>query len=129
MIIKFLTVSQVLEMHAICIHLFGGKKGLISKNLLESAVLRMQASFDGKDLYVTIFEKAAAMCESLVKNHAFFDGNKRIAFIAAVTFLDINGYSTKFNKNKTEKFILDVIIHKKNFKDIARFFKNNSTLS
>ncbi len=126
MITKFLTVKQVLDMHADCIHIFGGKKGIRSNNLLESAVFRMQASFDGQDLYPTIFEKAAALFESLLKNHPFFDGNKRIAFVSAVTFLEINGYSTKFNAEKTEKFILEVIAHKKSLKDISKFLKKNS---
>ena len=113
-------------MHFSCIQAFGGKRGLRSKSLLESAIFRMQASFDGQDLYPTIFEKAAALLESLLKNHPFFDGNKRTAFVSAVTFLEINGYTTEFNTKKTEIFILEIIAHKKNFKDIAKFLKKNS---
>lgn len=123
---KFLSVKQIIEIHAGIIDSFGGANGLRSKELLESATLRMRASFDGKDLYIGIFAKAAALFESLAKNHAFVDGNKRTAFVGAVTFLEINGYETEFDKENAEKFILELVGGQKSFKQIVNFLKKNS---
>ena len=61
--------------------------------LLESAVARPQSSFDGEDLYPTLFYKAAALMHSLLKNHQFVDGNKRTALASAGIFLKLNGYN------------------------------------
>jgi len=123
---KFLSVKQVIEMQTEIIVAFGGSKGIRSKDLLESAIFRMRASFDGKDLYPDIFAKAGALFESLAKNHPFVDGNKRTAFVATVTFLEINGYETEFNKENTEKFILEVVKGNKTFRQIVNFLKRNS---
>lgn len=65
---------------------FGGTPGIRDITLLESAIARPQASFEQKDLYSEIFVKAAALMESLLKNHPFIDGNKRTAFTAAGIF-------------------------------------------
>ena len=123
---KFLTIKQVIGIQTEIIDVFGGAKGIRSKNLLESAVFRMRASFDGKDLYPDIFTKAAAIFESLAKNHPFVDGNKRTAFVSAVTFLEINGHETEFDKENAEEFILKMISREKSFKQIVNFLKRNS---
>lgn len=126
---KFLTVKQIIQIHADTIDVFGGPKGIRSKSLLESAVFRMRASFDGKDLYANVFDKAAALLESLLRNHPFLDGNKRTAFVSSVTFLEINGYETNFDAKGTEKFILAILDGQKSFKQIANFIKRNAEKS
>lgn len=123
---KFLSVKQVIEMQTGIIVAFGGSKGIRSKDLLESAISRMRASFDGKDLYPDIYAKAGALFESLAKNHPFIDGNKRTAFVATATFLEINGYETEFDKENTEKFILKMVSGDKTFKQTMNFLKKNS---
>jgi death on curing protein len=60
--------------------------------LLDSAAHRPQASAFGRDAYPTIHEKAAALLEAVVRNHALVDGNKRLAWVAAVVFYDLNGF-------------------------------------
>lgn len=120
---KFITVLQVIEIHDDIIRRFGGSCGLMSRELLESAVFRMRASFDGKDLYYGIFEKATALFESLCKNHSFIDGNKRTAVVSAATFLHINGYDVEFDFKKAEKFVIDVAEGRIKFQDIVKFFK------
>jgi death-on-curing protein len=60
--------------------------------LLDSAAHRPQASAFGKDAYPTIDEKAAALLEAVARNHALVDGNKRLAWAAAVVFYDLNGF-------------------------------------
>jgi len=87
---KLLSIEDVKAIHALLIDEFGGAHGLRSEALLDSAVSRMNATFDGNDLYEDIFDKAAALFESLCKNHPFLDGNKRTAFVSAVTFFKEN---------------------------------------
>lgn len=125
---KFISVQEVKQIHDMLIAEFGGTNGIRSEELLDSAVNRMNASFGAKDLYVSIFEKAAAIFESLCKNHPFLDGNKRTAFVTAVTFLEINGYETNFDEKVAEGFVLKVATQKIAFKKIAEFFKKHSKL-
>ncbi|MCE3229488.1 MAG: hypothetical protein K0S32_4039 [Bacteroidetes bacterium] len=68
------------NIHNILIDHFGGSKGVRDKTLLESALARPFASFDNKDLYPDTVDKASAIFESLIINHPFLDGNKRIAY-------------------------------------------------
>jgi death-on-curing protein len=89
---KHLTVSLVLRIHARQIELFGGTPGVRSPELLESAVLRPAATFDGKPLYPGIAEKATALAFSIVNNHPFHDGNKRTGAAAMAMFLARNGH-------------------------------------
>ena len=70
-------LEEVLKLHEIAIDKFGGSKGVRDQTLLESALNRPFATFEGKDLYQTVEEKASAVLESIVKNHPFHDGNKR----------------------------------------------------
>lgn len=83
----YLTISDVLAMHAVLIRRYGGAPGLRDAGALESALFRPQTGY-----YEDIVAEAAALFESLAINHPFLDGNKRIAFAATDTFLRINGH-------------------------------------
>ena len=87
----YLTPQQVLFIHARLIATTGGEHGVRDVGLLASAVARPQATFDGADLYPDLFEKAAALMDSLTRNHPFVDGNKRTAIAAAALILRQNG--------------------------------------
>lgn len=78
--------------------------------LLESALARPRASAFGQDAYPDIWQKAAALIESLARNRAFVDGNKRMAWYAAWVFLQINGYPLRadFDVDEAELFVLNV---------------------
>jgi len=82
----YLTVAEVLAMHADQIERYGGSPGVRDPGLLEAALYRPQTGY-----YTDLIEEAAALWESLAQNHAFIDGNKRTAFAATYTFLAING--------------------------------------
>src|SRR2546426_9308909 len=82
----YLTVAEVLAMHADQIERYGGSHGVRDPGLLEAALYRPQTGY-----YADLIEEAAALWESLAQNHAFIDGNKRTAFAATYTFLAING--------------------------------------
>lgn len=83
----YLTVGDVLELHAELIARYGGAAGIRDPGALEAALFRPQSGY-----YDDIVQEAAALMESLAGNHPFVDGNKRIAFAAADVFLRINGY-------------------------------------
>jgi death-on-curing protein len=82
----YLTVVEVLVIHADQIERYGGSHGIRDAGLLEAALYRPQTGY-----YADLIEEAAALWESLSQNHAFIDGNKRTAFAAMYTFLAING--------------------------------------
>lgn len=88
----FLTVDDVLALHAEQISLFGGARGIRDCNALESAIAQPLATFDGEFLHGDLFEMAAAYAFHIAENQAFVDGNKRAALNAALVFLDINGW-------------------------------------
>lgn len=102
---KYLNAEQVLFIHARLIAETGGERGVLNLGMLQSAVARPQATFDGQELYPG-FLKAAALLESLVGNHAFVDGNKRTAITAAGLFLGLNGYRLTAHNRDLETFTL-----------------------
>jgi len=89
-VIRHLSVEQVLHLHDLLSRQFGGAHGIRDRKGLEAAVARPAATFDGEDLYRDLAAKAAALMESLVANHPFLDGNKRLGAAAAELFLDLN---------------------------------------
>ena len=96
----YLTVAEVLAIHADQIERYGGSPGVRDQGLLEAALYRPQTGY-----YTDLIEEAAALWESLAQNHCFVDGNKRTAFAARYTFLAINGLYLKADAAKTYVFI------------------------
>jgi death-on-curing protein len=84
---EFLSIQDVMFMHADLIDRYGGSHGIRSQELLEAALFRPQSGY-----YPDLCAEAAALWHSLSQNHPFIDGNKRVAFAATYTFLEINGY-------------------------------------
>jgi death on curing protein len=82
----YLTTADVIGIHAVLLHRYGGAKGIRDMGAVESAVFRPQCGY-----YSDITEEAAALLESLLINHPFIDGNKRTAFACCDIFLRING--------------------------------------
>lgn len=88
---KRLTKIQILKMHSLLIQKTGGSDGVGDEGLLDSALNLPFQSFDGEDIYKTIQAKAARLGFSLINNHPFADGNKRIGILAMLVFLEMNG--------------------------------------
>lgn len=86
-----LTVKQVAQIHSDLISETGGADGLRDEGLLDSALNVPFQTFDGQALYPSVQQKAARLCHSLVQNHPFVDGNKRIGVHVMLVFLAING--------------------------------------
>jgi death-on-curing protein len=88
---EFLTLEDVLEIHALQLERYGGAAGLRDQGLLESALAQPEATFDGELLHGDLFAMAGAYLYHVVCNHPFVDGNKRTGLLAALVFLDTNG--------------------------------------
>jgi death-on-curing protein len=124
--VKYLTAQDMLVLHALVIDETGGMHGIRDTGLLHSASERPKARFGSKELYPNSYVKAAAYFESLIKNHVFFDGNKRIAVLATARFLFLNGFELKASNKEMEDFALNVIHKKLDVKDIAIWLKHHT---
>ena len=100
----YLTVGEVLQIHLRLINDYGGTQGIRDKGLLEFAVFRPQIGY-----YSSIAEEAAALLESLTNNHPFLDGNKRVAFAVAHTFLLVNGCDLELEPLAAYEFMIQSI--------------------
>lgn len=105
---RHLTLGEVVELHFRILQLTGGAQGLRDLNGLESALAQPKATFEGRDLYTTLHEKAAALGFSLVRNHPFVDGNKRVAHAAMETFLLLNGRQLEASVDEQERLMTDL---------------------
>jgi death-on-curing protein len=100
-VVQFLSLDEVIAIHERLIDKFGGTPGLRDRGLLESALYRPQTGY-----YEDLTEMAAALFESLISNHAFVDGNKRIAFFTCDIFLRLNSWKLKVDSDNGYAFIV-----------------------
>jgi death on curing protein len=122
-VILYLSVEQILRLHAHQIDRFGGMRGLRDRGGLEAAVARPRATFGGEDLYPDLASKAAALMHSLVMNHPFVDGNKRVGAMAAELFLDFNGRSLSAPDEEFEEITLSVARGEIDAESLAIWFR------
>jgi len=119
----FLTLAEVIEVHADQIRRYGGETGLRDLGLLESALAQPEASFAGEWLHKNLYEMAAAYAYHLCQNHPFIDGNKRTALASALVFLEINGIALEDPKGILLRAMLRIAsgkFHKGAFADVLR---------
>lgn len=102
--ILFPSLEEILELQQASIERFGGQAGVRDLGLVESALYRPQTGY-----YEDLPAMAAAMLESFLMNHAFLDGNKRVAFFATDVFLRLNGYKIKVPTKKGHEFLIGLI--------------------
>ncbi len=105
--VQFLSLDEVLEIHTALIDRFGGAQGLRDMGLLESALYRPQTGY-----YADLIEMAAALFESLMNNHPFVDGNKRVAFFSTDVFLRLNGYKMQVKPKEAHAFLMELFATK-----------------
>lgn len=98
--VQYLSLDEVIAIQERLIERFGGTAGLRDKGLLESGIYRPQTGY-----YDSLQEMAAALFESLITNHAFVDGNKRVAFFACDVFLRLNGWKLQVSADAAHSFI------------------------
>ena len=105
---RYLTLAEVAILHERLLAETGGAGGVRDLGALESAVAQPRMTFDGQDLYPDLVAKATALAFSLIQNHPFIDGNKRIGHAAAATFLLLNGLALDAPVDDAERTILGV---------------------
>jgi death-on-curing protein len=105
---RYLSFQEVISLHSLLIAQSGGSSGLRDRGAVESAVAQPEASFGGEDLYPDLASKAAALGHSLIQNHPFVDGNKRIGHAAMEVFLLLNGHEIDAPVDEQERIIIDV---------------------
>lgn len=105
---RYLSLPELLTLHWRVIAQTGGGAGIRDLGLIESALAQPRMTFGGTDLYPTLGEKAAALAFSLIKNHPFIDGNKRIGHAAMETFLLLNGYQVSASIDEQERVIMQL---------------------
>ncbi|WP_058301070.1 type II toxin-antitoxin system death-on-curing family toxin [Gorillibacterium timonense] len=118
---RYLSAQEVIAINLAMIQRYspGEQVGVKDPGMLESAVYRPQSSAFEEDAYPTLFEKAAALFESLGQNHPFHNANKRTAFTALVLFLRYNGLYFIMDTKKAEDFTVDMVIHKYRFQELT----------
>lgn len=102
--VSFLTVDEVLAIHQHLVDTFGGPTGVRDQGLLESALYRPRTGH-----YSDIAEMAAALFESLLMNHPFVDGNKRVAFFATDVFLRLNGWKLQVDPRRAHAKLIGLL--------------------
>lgn len=105
---RYLTLSEVLELYRRLMDATGGQAGIRDLGLLESAIAQPRASFEGREFYSSLNQKAAALGHALIANHPFIDGNKRIGHAAMESFLMLNGWEITASVDEQERTILSV---------------------
>ncbi len=121
--VAFLTLEEVLEIHNTLLQEFGGPPGVRDLGLLESALFRPRTGY-----YADLIEMAAALFESLLINHPFVDGNKRVAFFAVDIFLRINGFHIEVEANDAHRRIIKIIEEGTRVKDSLETFLRKLTV-
>ncbi len=123
---RYLSISEVFELHDRIISTTGGSRGVRDLNALESAINQPRQTFDQKDLYPDIITKAAALCFSLVMNHPFVDGNKRAGHAAMETFLILNGYEIYAGVDEQESIMLSLAAGKMSRASFLEWLNNHT---
>ena len=123
---EYLSPEQVLFLHSRLISVIGGGHGVRDVGMLLSAKGRPQATFDEKDLYADIMQKAAALMDSLVRNHPFKDGNKRTAITASALLLRLNGYLLQVENREMVQFTLTCAQSQLSIVEVSDWFRKFS---
>ncbi len=123
-----ITIQEILELHEFSIIEFGGSHGIRDIEMLKSCIERPEATFDSIELYPLPSQKAAAILESIIKNHPFVDGNKRTGWLACFTIMKWSGYKFSLNEEQAYDFVIRVASSHLDFEEIVSFIEANTTL-
>ncbi len=122
---RHLTLGEVLALHRAVIEKTGGMAGIRDLRALDPALAQPRATFDGVDLHLSLVDKAAALCFSLVRNHPFLDGNKRVGHAAMETFLVLNGSEIEASIDEQERLMLDIAAGRLSRNEVAAWLREH----
>jgi death-on-curing protein len=120
-------IDFVLKIHEILIAEFGGTSGIRDIKSLQSALARPFASFDQKELYPSVFLKAAELSECLITNHPFLDGNKRVGYFFLRFFLLAHNYDIQASQQEKYDFVISIASGELSFEGINKWITEKST--
>lgn len=123
--IKKIPIDMIMLMHKLIAEQTGGSVGLKDEGLLESAIENIFQTFDGEELYPTKEEKAARLGYSLISNHAFVDGNKRIGMHIMLLFLELNGIHMDLTDEDIVEAGLGIASGKMNYEDLLNWINKH----
>ena len=122
---RYLTLPEIVDLHLLIAKATGGASGIRDLGALESAIAQPKATFDGKDLYSSLTEKAAVLCFSIIQGHPFVDGNKRTGHAAMATFLLLNGVDIHATIDQQEQTILALASGRMNRQEFAEWLNQH----
>lgn len=117
--------SQIISLHKSLIEEFGGEYGIRDDNLLDLAINSPFQTFDGKELYLGPINQIVHLTYSLIKNHPFIDGNKRIGAHLMLILLELNGYYLEYSQEELIEIILSVAASTKSEEALLKWVKNH----
>ncbi len=126
---RFLSLPEALDLHERILATSGGGVGIRDFGALESAIAQPRVCFGGKDLYPDLVAKAAALCFSLVMNHPFVDGNKRIGHAAMETFLILNAGEIDASIDEQEQTILTLASGEMSRESFAAWVREHAVIN
>lgn len=117
--------EKILLLHQMIIESSGGRDGIRDFNLIDSAINSLYQTYDGVELYPTKEEKGAKLGYSLISNHAFVDGNKRVGLLSMLSFLSINGLKLNYTDDELIDLGLSLADGKIKYQDLLNWIKNH----
>ncbi len=120
-----ISFEEAIQIHTLLIQKFGGTNGIRDSDVLLSALARPFQTFDGIELYPTPVEKAAAILESIISNHPFLDGNKRLGYVLMKLFLLEGGFHLKVEQQDAYQFIILVASGQQNIDRIISWLQSH----
>jgi len=120
---RYLTIKRILYLHQLVIERSGGIHGLRDEGALKSAAAQPRMTFDQLDLYPTRAAKAGALAYSLIQNHPFLDGNKRIGHAAIEAMLGRNGFELAAPVDEAERIILEVASSQRSREELTEWIE------
>lgn len=127
--INFLAIDEVIAIHERMLEIGKGRDGIRDFTLIHSAIERPKATFAQKDLYPTIWLKASAIIQSLIRNRPFNDGNKRTGYFTTLRFLNQNGYDLAATRREIVSFTLNIDVHRPDIENISVWLKKHAKKS
>lgn len=122
---RYLALHEVMELYRRIMQRTGGAVGIRDLSLLESSLAQPRMTFGSRELYPTLIDKASALGFSLVQNHPFLDGNKRIGHAAMETFLVLNGFEIDASVDEQEELVLKIASGKMNREELAAWLQGH----
>lgn len=124
---RYLTINEILVLHAYQIDKFGGNPKVLDIRLLESALARPQTILSKKEMFPSIFDKSAVLATGIINNHPFVDGNKRTGIYALLVFLELNEVKLSINDEQLVKLGNEIATKNISLNEVVKFLKEKSS--